>query len=289
VTTITGKPLSQRLYVDLNPTTSQHWTYKLWVKGIDPESGLAIDTSQYGNVVVNPLDNAANLSADYLKDLESLPPAARKRFFDGEYGADAEDALWQRATIRRVSEPPELIRVVVAIDPAATSEPGSDETGIVVAGIDAHRNGYVLEDASGRFRPEEWSRAALGCLDHHKGDLIVAEINNGGEMVESTIRALRPSAPYLGVRATRGKVIRAEPVSTLYHRGKVFHVGEFPALEDQMCSFTTGFDRKAAGYSPDRVDALVWAMTELFPDMTSTPVDASRFMGSRSARGWAAR
>lgn len=288
VTTISGKPLSQRIYVDLNPTTRQHWTYRLWVEGVDPESGMPVDRDSYGSVVVNPLDNAENLSPDYIADLQSLPPHARKRFFEGAYVEDAEDAMWRRAVIRRATVP-EMIRVVVAIDPAVSTEAGSDETGIVCAGIDASGNGYVLEDASGRYRPEDWARAAVGLADHWKADRIVAEVNQGGDMVESTLRALRSDVPYRGVRATRGKVIRAEPVATLYERGKVFHAAEFPALEDQMCSFTVGFDRKAAGYSPDRVDALVWAMTELFPDMTETPVDASRFRGARSTRGWAAR
>ena len=268
-TTMSGKAMSQRMYVDSNPTTRQHWTYRLWMDGVDPESEIAVDRSKYGAVVVNPQDNADNLSPEYLEDLESLPPAARKRFFDGEYVADAEHALWRRETVHRTQQPPELKRIVVAIDPAVSNNAGSDETGIVCAGVDAGGNGYILADDSGKYRPEEWARRALALYEIYNADRIVAEVNQGGDMVESTIRAIKPNVPFTAVRATRGKLIRAEPIAALYERGKVFHVGEFTHLEDQMCSFTTGFDRKAQGYSPDRVDALVWALTSLFPELTT--------------------
>ena len=286
VKTIRGDRLSQRFYVDLNPTTRRHWTYRLWIDGVEPETQQAVDVGQYGCVVVNPLDNAENLSSEYLDDLRNLPERARKRFFDGSYVEDVEDALWRRATIKRVQRLPELVRVVVAVDPATTTAMGSDETGIIAAGIDAAGNGYVLSDESGRYRPEDWARRAIATFDSFNADRIVAETNQGGDMVENTIRAIRDAVPYKGVTATRGKAVRAEPVAALYERGKIFHAGEFPALEDQMCSFTTGFDRKAAGYSPDRVDALVWAMTELFPGMTERPVQAEQFKIRAARGGW---
>ena len=269
--TTTGDQLSQRMYVDLNPTTRQHWTYRLWIDGTDPESGLPVNTDQYGHVVVNPRDNVENLSQEYLDDLRSLPPRAKKRFWDGTFVEDVEDALWRREIIKRVQHTPDLERIVVAIDPAVTNEAGSDETGIVAAGVDASGNAYILDDASGKFKPQDWARQAVAVYDIERADRIVAEVNQGGDMVEATITAIRPNIPYRGVRASRGKAIRAEPVAALYERGKVYHVGEFPALEDQMCSFVTGFDRRAAGYSPDRVDALVWALTDLFPQL-SAPV-----------------
>lgn len=273
--TISGKPLSQRLYADLNPTTRQHWTYRLWRDGIEPEEETSVDLSQYGHVSVNPVDNEANLSAEYIAELRALPPRARRRFFDGEYSADAEDALWRRSTIKRVQDRPELQRIVVALDPAVTNKAGSDETGIICAGVDSSGNGYVLSDDSGRMRAEDWARRALALMEIYQADRIVAEVNQGGDLVENTIRAIKPGASYRAVRATRGKYIRAEPVAALYERGKIYHVGEFPQLEDQMCSFTTGFDRKVAGYSPDRVDALVWAFTELFPDLSTPVTDVS--------------
>jgi hypothetical protein len=272
-TTITGKPLSQRLYVDLNPTTRQHWAYRLWIDGVDPESQLPVDPEQYGHIVVNPLDNAANLSQEYLDDLRNLPPRARKRFFEGQFVEDVEDALWRRSVIRRVAQPPPLKRIVVAIDPAVTNTPGSDETGIICAGVDAHGNGYVLDDASARLRPEDWARRAVAVYHTMQADRIVAEVNQGGDMVEATLRAVNSRIPYKAVRASRGKVVRAEPIAALYERGKIFHCGEFSDLEDQMCSTTQGYDRKAAGFSPDRVDALVWAFTDLFPELSKVRDD----------------
>lgn len=272
VETIKNKPLSQRFYCDLNPTTRQHWTYRLWIDGVEPETQEFIDQDAYGHCVVNPMDNAENLSQEYLTDLRSLPARARKRFLDGQYVEDVEDALWRRSMIRRAQAIPPLSRVVVAIDPAVTNEPGSDETGIIAAGVDRAGNAYVLDDASGKMRPEEWARQAIAVFDTCGADRIVAEVNQGGDMVEHTIRAVKSNIPYRAVRATRSKLIRAEPIAALYERGKVFHVGEFSQLEDQMCSVTTGFDRKAAGWSPDRVDALVWALTDLFPEL-SAPAD----------------
>lgn len=269
--TVKGAPLSQRFYVDLNPTTRQHWTYRMWIDGVEPESQTAVDPDQYGHVVVNPMDNAANLSQDYLLDLRELPPHARKRFFEGAYVEDVPEALWRRSSIKRVQHLPKMQRIVVAVDPAVTNTPGSDETGIVAAGVDYAGNGYVLEDGSGRYRAEEWARMALAIFDSLNADRIVAEANQGGDLVENTIRALRSHVPYRAVHAVRNKLTRAEPVAALYERGKIYHVGEMPELEDQMCSFTTGFDRKAQGYSPDRVDALVWAFTELFPSLSATP------------------
>ena len=154
---------------------------------------------------------------------------------------------------------------VVAIDPAVTSGEEADETGIVVAGKDQNGHGYVLADISGRYPPTDWARLAITAYRTHRADRIVAEVNNGGEMVENTLRMVDRNVAFTAVHASRGKVIRAEPVAALYEQrpGRVWHVGSFPRLEDQMCGFTTDFDRKTAGFSPDRVDALVWAFTDL--------------------------
>lgn len=267
-------PLPLRNYVDLNPTTQSHWTYRLFVQGVDPESKRPVNRQDYSYFVANPVDNAGNLPPDYLESLKYLPEAKRKRFFLGEFSGDAEDALWTRSVIERLfvltdKDMPDFVRVVVAIDPATTSEAGSDETGLIVAAIDKEGFGCVLEDASGVMKPEEWAMRAVSLYNYYKADSIVAEKNQGGEMVESTIKAQARGAwvPVKLVHASRGKVTRAEPISALYARRRVRHIREFPELEDQMCSFTTGFDRTKAGYSPDRVDALVWAMTELFPGL----------------------
>lgn len=283
---IDGRPLALRGYVDLNPTTSAHWTYKLFIEGVHPEGGK-INPDDYQVFVANPADNADNLPPDYIETLRNMPERQRKRFYLGQFAADVENALWRRDYIKRAEGPMDLSRIVVAIDPAASSEAGSDETGIVCAGVSSDQIGHVLADESGRFRPEEWARRAIALYDLHRADRIVAEVNNGGDMVEAVLKAQRPDIPFTAVRASRGKVTRAEPVAALYELGRVLHCGEFHELENQMCSFTSDFDRKAQGYSPDRVDALVWAFTELFPGMTERVPDASRFVIPRR-RGWMA-
>jgi predicted phage terminase large subunit-like protein len=178
---------------------------------------------------------------------------------------DTPGALWNREALDecRREHVPALFRIVVAIDPAASSGEDADETGIIVAGKDSGGHGYVLADLSGRYSPADWAKAAISAYRTHRADRIVAEVNNGGEMVEATLRMVDPNVPFTAVRASRGKVTRAEPVAALYEQGRIHHVGMFPKLEDEMCGFTTDFDRHRAGYSPDRVDALVWGISEL--------------------------
>jgi predicted phage terminase large subunit-like protein len=155
-----------------------------------------------------------------------------------------------------------LQRIVVAIDPAISSHEGSDETGIIVAGKDDKSHAYVIEDLSGRYAPHEWARIAVDAFNRHSADRIVAEVNQGGAMVESTLRTIDPNVPFTAVHASRGKYVRAEPIAALYEQGRVHHVGNFPQLEDQQTAFVPDIDRARMG-SPDRVDALVWALTEL--------------------------
>jgi predicted phage terminase large subunit-like protein len=271
---VDGRRLPLRLYVDLNPTVAAHWTYQIWVSGIHPEGNFAIKdhAESYRTIMVNPMDNAGNLPADYLESLRNLPERMRRRFFDGAFTADDDNALWRRGYIK-IDSPPEMKRIVVSIDPATTNTPGSDETGIIVAGIGMDGRGYVLADESGKYRPEEWARRAVSLFDTFSADAVVAEVNQGGDMVESMIRAaaLGRVMPVRKVTATRAKHIRAEPVAALYEQGKVRHAQDFPELTDQLCAFTLGFDRAAQGYSPDRVDALVWAFTDLFPAMVARP------------------
>jgi phage terminase large subunit-like protein len=212
-------------------------------------------------------ENRANLAPAFLAQIVRRYEGTRlgRQELDGELLEDMPGALWQRGVIEaaRTTARPELTRVVVAIDPAVASSEDADETGIIVAGRDAGGHGHVLADASGRYAPAEWARVAVAAYAAHRADRVVAEINNGGEMVEATLRMIDPNVPFGAVRAARGKVARAEPVAALYEQGRIHHQGAFPQLEDQMCSFTSDFDRATAGYSPDRVDALVWAFTEL--------------------------
>ncbi|MGE3783623.1 MAG: DNA-packaging protein [Alphaproteobacteria bacterium] len=216
-------------------------------------------------------ENRDNLATAFLEQIVRHYEGTRlgRQELEGELIEDVPGALWSRAMIEaiRVSSKPELRRVIVAIDPAAASGERSDETGIVVAGADDGGCAYVLSDISGRYAPAEWARAAITAYYSHAADRIVAEVNNGGEMVEATLRVIDPNVSFRAVRAARGKTIRAEPVAALYEQGRVRHVGAFPRLEDQLCGFVTSaqgsFDRRVAGGSPDRVDALVWAITEL--------------------------
>jgi phage terminase large subunit-like protein len=151
-----------------------------------------------------------------------------------------------------------LIRIVIAIDPAISSTAESDETGITVQGLDANGNGYLLEDLSGKYTPNEWSSIAVNAVNRWNADCIVAEKNQGGDMVEAVLRANGAKHRVKLVTATKGKYVRAEPIYSLYEQGKVFHVGKFPILESQMVSF-----EPEKGKSPDRVDALVWGFTDL--------------------------
>ena len=227
------------------------------------------------NVVVSrgaTAANGANLAPAFLDRIVRRYQGTRlgRQELDGELLDDMPGALWRHDMIEagRIGAPaeprrPDLTRIVVAIDPAAASGDDADETGIVTAGRDREGHGYVLADASGHYAPAEWARAAIAAWRAHRADRIVAEINNGGEMVEAMLRMIDPNVPFSPVRASRGKVARAEPVAALYEQGRIHHCGAFPQLEDQMCAFASDFDRQAAGYSPDRVDALVWAFTDL--------------------------
>ena len=214
------------------------------------------------------LENEANLAPSFLAQVKRRYEGTRlgRQELEAELLEDVAGALWTHELIdstRAMGHIPDLTRIVVAIDPAATSGEDADETGLIVAGKDARGHGWVLADASGRMTPIEWARRAIMLYKQFDADRIVAEVNNGGEMVENTIRMVDNDVAFEAVRATRGKVVRAEPVAALYEQRRVHHVGGFGQLEDQMTAFTTDFDRKTAGYSPDRVDALVWAFTEL--------------------------
>ena len=202
----------------------------------------------------------------------------------GEYEPTAIGAIWDRATLHegRRAEAPDMKRIVVAVDPAVSNEPDSDEHGIVCVGMGEDQRGYVLDDASLKGSPRQWAERAIATYDRHEADAIVIEVNQGGDMVRHTLESVRKDIRIVEVRATRGKHVRAEPIAALYSLGRVSHVGTFGKLEDQMCQFTAG------GFygqgSPDRVDALVWGMTELFPAMTTKIVPRRPRIAPRG--GW---
>ncbi len=207
-------------------------------------------------------DNAANLSPKALERWRRKYEGTRlgRQELHGEILEDVPGALWKRTQIEmlRVQGAPELVRVVVGVDPAASSSEDAADTGIVAAGLGANGHGYVLADSTAHGTPAEWARAAIGLYYSTRADRIVGEVNNGGEMVGYTLMTVDPTVSYKAVRASRGKYTRAEPIAALYEQGRVHHVGTFPDLEDQMCTWVPGEE------SPDRMDALVWTLTELF-------------------------
>jgi phage terminase large subunit-like protein len=210
------------------------------------------------------LDNAENLSDDFIADIHKAYDGTRmgRQELEGEILSDNPGALWSHDLIdsHRVAEAPDLRRIVVAVDPAVTSAETSDHTGIVVAGITDSEHIYVLADLSVKASPDGWARVAVAALREFGADRVVAEVNQGGDLVQSTLRAIDRHVPYRAVRASRGKVARAEPISALYERGRVHHVGGLAKLEDEMCGWSPA---SAGSGSPDRMDALVWACTDL--------------------------
>lgn len=249
-------------------------------------------------------ENRDNLAPSWFKSILKQYEGTRlgRQELNAELLTDVPGALWSKDRIEdlRVQALPErLLRVVVAIDPAVTSNASSDETGIVVAAIgpcehcppdgDGRRpvHGFVLADGSGKFTPSGWARRSIDLFHKHRADKIIGEVNNGGDLIESNLRAMDRAVPYLAVHATRGKQVRAEPVSALYEQGRIHHVGVFPTLEDQMCTW----DPTAGGLSPDRMDALVWAFTELMlGEQMAQPLayrggERAR-MASNEARDW---
>ena len=272
--------LRLKLYYDCNPPLSTHWSHRIFVQKrspAPPHEPLA-NPDNYTWFRLNPADNAKNLPSDYLKELQSLSARSRIRFWEGEWGSAAENALWTYETIekhRRTSHP-DLQRVVVAVDPSGTSgdeSDRSDHVGIVVVGLGIDGECYVLEDLTVKAPPAVWGKVVVTAADRHMADCIVAETNFGGAMVEHVVQGaasqLKQRVVFREVTASRGKAVRAEPISVLYEQGKVHHVGSHPELEDQLCAFTT------AGYtgdrSPDRADALIWGLTSLFPKTTRPP------------------
>jgi phage terminase large subunit-like protein len=219
-------------------------------------------------------ENRSNLAPSYLSGIVKRYEGTRlgRQELEAELLEDTPGALWTRELLEtaRVIERPVLRRAVVAIDPAVSAKPGADETGLIVAALGNDGLGYVLQDASGHYRAEDWARRAVALYQTFQADRIIGEVNNGGDLVEATLRAVDRSVSYKAVRASRGKAVRAEPVAALYEQGRVKHHGGFPALEDQMCRFAADLDRAGAGESPDRVDALVWALTELMIEPSGT-------------------
>lgn len=297
-------PLRLRAWYDANPPNDSHWTKRIFVDKVDPDTKTKMpNPANYATLTINPAHNLDNLPPEYIDSLEHLPTRLRNRFLLGLYGSSVDSALWTLEMLDsgRVldGDVPDLQRIIIAIDPSGCSGPEdvrSDEVGIVVAGLGTDGRAYVMEDLSGKFGPHSWGRIVVSAFDRWRADAIIAESNFGGAMVQEVVRAAASEAkharlPFKLVHASRGKVVRAEPVAALYGTaekiGKVSHVGVFPLLEDQLCGFTN------AGYSgdrsPDRADALVWAIAELFPALSRPEKKKYQIPAERNeagAHGW---
>jgi hypothetical protein len=272
--------LKPRMYYDCNPPPKSHWTYSAFHDKKDPETKAALPNPQaYAWFQINPDSNRENLSEGYLATLDSMSARMKKRFRDGEFSDATPNQLFTDEAIDtwRVLDGkiPDMVRVVVAVDPSGADDvdnADNDEIGIAVAGLGTDGNAYVLEDCTVKAGPATWGKVATSAFERHAGDCVVGETNFGGAMVKQTIQVARARTPFKMVTASRGKVQRAEPFSALYEAGKVRHVGIFAELEDELTAFST------LGYmgsgSPNRADALVWALAELFPGLIAGPKKA---------------
>ena len=273
---ITGRddvPLRLRAFYDENPPSKNHWTYRTFIEKMDPETRTPLASpDDYAVFFINPVDNIANLSSEYIGQLESLPAKMRARFLEGRFADATPNALFPDEYIDRWrvidGKVPDFVRVVVSVDPSGSDDidnADNDEIGIVVVGLGTDGNAYVIEDLTVKAGPATWGRVATTAYDRHAADCIVGETNYGGAMVKNTIQVSRPRTPFKGVTASRGKYVRAEPFSALYEQGKVRHVGRFVQLEEELAGFSSaGY---TGGKSPNRADALIWGLAELFPGM----------------------
>lgn len=273
--------IDPRAYFDFNPPSKQHWTYKVFIEKFDPTDKRPLrNPDDYAFGIINPMDNKDNLAPSYLARLDAMPEKARNRFLLGLFADDSEGALWtdellaQNRVLGQEGSLPDWLRVVVSVDPSGCKgeeDFRSDEVGITVVALGTDNHGYLLEDLSGRYSPEEWGKVAVGAWERHRADCVVGEVNYGGDMVRAVVQAQNPDVPFREVHASRGKVVRAEPVSHLYEQNRIHHVGYFPEVEEQLCAFLQ------SGYtgprSPDRADSVIWGFTELFPGITKKSDD----------------
>lgn len=251
---------------DCNPDVKTDWDYLTFVQRQHPITGKPFRDEAKGKwlrIKLPTHENAKNIAAGYvdgLRDRYDGSPEMEARFLEGEWRDDNPDALFRKSMFKYRSRPQDdfLLRILVAVDPAGSNGNNSDSTGICVVGLGMDGFAYILEDASIKGTPEQWAKKVGELFDAYDADLVVAEKNYGGQMVEHTIKTYRRNMPVKMVSATRGKLLRAEPLAMAYHQGKVFHTDTFKELESQMCAYKS--DTKK---SPDRMDALVWGVSEI--------------------------
>jgi len=246
--------LPNKVILVMNPSFKSHWIYKRFV------AKKREDTTYVHTTFIENRKNLSQSFIDQAKRTRSENLHRYEHLFLGKWLDDADGLLWDRNIIERcrITVSPEFQRIVIGIDPAGTANADSDETGIIVCGIDKNKNGYVLEDLSGKYTPNQWAKLSIQAFKNWNADCIVAEKNMGHDLVEAVLRSEKFEGRVKLVTATKGKYVRAEPVYSFYEQGKIYHIGQFPILESQMITFDP-----EKGKSPDRVDALVWGFTEL--------------------------
>ena len=247
----------------LNPAHKRHWIYRRWFDGRVPDGfcGVKNDVTYIHTDYQHNLNNLPESYQERIRQAKIGDPTRFAHVWRGKWAEEVQGALWDWSMFRHIerADVPDLVRVVVAVDPNATSGPRADEAGIIVAGESADHNFYLLADASARIGPAQWARVTCQQYEIHRADRIVAEQNNGGEMVRLTINGYKRGVPVHLVNASRGKITRAEPIASLYSQGRVHHVGRFPELESEMMSYTG----EPGQSSPNRMDAAVWALSDL--------------------------
>jgi hypothetical protein len=257
--------LKLKFFVDCNPPATTHWIYKLFIRNINPDTEAAINPDYYAHMRLNPDDNADNLPEDYIDSvLGTLSARQQKRFRYGEFLDDIEGALWTWDMIepQRAEQSPEMTRVCVAVDPAVTNNDESDDTGIIAVGLGVDGHLYVLGDYTGKYSPIQTARRISKAYTDLQADIVVGEVNNGGDYIETVIKLVGGNMAYKGVHAARGKYTRAEPIALLYSQKRVHHVGKLLKLEDEMTTWIPNSGMK----SPNRLDALVWGAKYLIGD-----------------------
>ena len=279
-----------------NPPSKAHWSYRVFIEKRDPDTKIGHPKpGDYAAFQINPHDNKENLSAGYLETLEGLSARLRRRFLEGSFADSTPNALFPEENIDRWrvvdGVVPDMVRIIVGVDPSGSGDDDNadnDAIGIVVGGLGTDGNAYLIEDTTVKAGPATWGKLATSAYERHAADVIVGETNYGGAMVNHVIQTARPRTPYKTVTATRGKVVRAEPFAALYEQGKIRHIGMFPDLEDELVAFTT--NGYSLGGSPNRADAWVWVLTELFPGIVKEkkePAKAiSAYRGNAGGSGW---
>lgn len=286
-----AEELPLKVYLDANPPTKSHWTYKMFKLKQNPENREPLEAPElYESIQMNPGDNEKNLPEDYITTLAGMPERMRRRFLLGEFGDDNPHALFSEISIdkwrKTDSNLPDMVRLVVAVDPSGAGDDdnsNSDPIGICVAGLGTDGVGYILEDLTVRAGPAVWGKIAVNAYHRHEADVIVGEANFGGEMVRYVIKTAGEKINFRKVTASRGKVQRAEPFAPLFDDGRVRVVGYMPELEEELGGFSThGYTGEK---SPNRADAVMWALAEMFSGLVNPRKKSKSPVGRRYTGG----